>query len=161
MGIFRQRLLYVTWPFSIFLDSQGGSYGRVWHHMKFISFYVIFSKEIAEYFRIMHFQWKNLHTLLKFSTWAPRSPLWSVLLTTNPLLVRCTSVLHENKWWNLLRLNMVVLSDHLLRRDRHDIKWVQTSCQLADTPTKKRSNFRALTGGYNQLTCLSVKVINM
>ena len=41
--------------FNIFLGSQGGSHGRVWNHMKFITFYALLSKEIAYYFQILHF----------------------------------------------------------------------------------------------------------
>ena len=41
LGIFRQRLLYASWSFSIFFGSQGGSHDIVWHHMKFMSYYTL------------------------------------------------------------------------------------------------------------------------
>ena len=33
--------------FQYFSGSQGGSHSGVWHHMKFISFYNLFSQEIV------------------------------------------------------------------------------------------------------------------
>ena len=44
----------------------------------------------------------------------------------------------------LLRINMAVLRDLLLRRELHDVSWVPTSCQLADALTKKGADAEPL-----------------